>query len=254
MITKVQLQPIQRRQKSRIYPKTDGVFYTLAPDGTELPLGSGSGGSKNYFEDADAKIDSNVGGWATDDGAGSASGGLSLALTNVAGELLEGANSLKLTKDAADRNGHFIKVTSKTIDPSDRGRPNYGSFAFRPLAGYVGDDLIWEVYDVTNAAVLYSGVSSDLVLANSKGRFTWITFLEDTTEQVEFRLRVNNTNTNAFDVVVDEFAFGPATFLSAPIVTEWQEYSPVVSSTGAAPAFGAGSDKHGLLEKSGRFY
>ena len=221
--------------KSRVYPKADGVFYTLAPDGTELPLGSGSGGSKNYFEDADARIDSNIGAWETDDGAGSPSGGLSLAVTAVAGELLEGSNSLKVAKDAADRNGHFVKVLSKTIDPADRGRPNYGSFEFRPLTGYVSSDLVWEVYDVTNAAVLYSGPASSLELLNSQGRFNWVTYLADDTEQVEFRLKVDNTNTNGFDVVVDEFTFGPAAQLNAPIVTEWQEYSLVIGGSGGTP-------------------
>lgn len=220
---------------NRIYFKNDGTAYTLDSAGNELPLGSGSGGSKNYFEDSDSKVDSTVGNWLTDDGAGSPSGGLTLALTAVAGELLEGNNSLKISKDAADRNGHFVKVLSKTIDPSDRGRPNYGSFEFRPLTGYVSSDLVWEVYDVTNATVLYSGVASDLELLNSRGRFNWVTYLAEDTEQVEFRLKVDNTNTNAFDVVVDEFTFGPVAILNAPIVTEWQEYSLVIGGSGGTP-------------------
>lgn len=225
---------------NRIYFKTDGTAYTLASDGTELPLGSGSGGSKNYFEDADARIDSNVGGWETDDGAGSPSGGLTLSLTAVAGELLEGVNSLKIAKDAADRNGHFVKVLSKTIDPADRGRPNYGSFEFRPLTGYESSDLIWEVYDVTNAAVLYSGQASDLELLNSRGRFNWVTYLDETTEQVEFRLKVNNTNTNAFDVVADEFSFGPVAQLNSPVVTAWETFTPTFNNDGGAIASAIG--------------
>jgi len=217
---------------NRIYFKTDGTPYTLDSNGNELPLGAGGGGSKNYFEDTDAKIDSTVGNWLTDDGAGSPSGGLTLSLTAVAGELLAGANSLKIVKDAANRDGHFVKVLSKTIDPSDRGRPNYGSFEFRPGTGYVSSDLIWEVYDVTNAAVLYSGASSDLEFLNARGRFTWVTYLAETTEQVEFRLKVNNTNTNAFEVFADEFSFGPlGQFLGLP-ASEWEQFTATFNNTG----------------------
>ena len=194
----------------KVYFKNDGKLYTLDALGNEVEVGSGAGGGqKNYFDDTSANIDNTVGSWETDDGAGSASAGLTLSVTNLAGELLAGAGSLKIEKDAADRDGHFIKVTSETIDPSDRGRPNYGSFEFRPLTGYESSDFIFEAYDVTNAAVLYSGVTEDLELLNARGRFNWVTYLEDNTEEVEFRVKVNNANTNAFSAVLDEFKFGP---------------------------------------------
>lgn len=194
----------------KVYFKNDGKLYTLDELGNEVEVGAGAGsGSKNYFDDTSANIDNTIGSWETDDGAGSASAGLTLTVTTLAGELLSGAGSLKLVKDAADRNGHFIKVLSETIDPADRGQPLFGSFQFNPITGYASSDLIWEVYDVTNAAVLYSGVAEDLELLNSKGRFNWVTYLEDTTAQVEFRLRINNANTNSFEVSLDEFKFGP---------------------------------------------
>lgn len=217
--------------KNRIYFKTDGTAYTLDENGNEQPLGSGSGGSKNYFDPVDAEIDSTIGNWATDDGVGGSSAGLSLAVTAVAGELLAGTNSLKLTKDAADRNGHFIKVQSITIDPADRGIPLHGSFQFRPLTGYVSSDLIWEVYDVTNAAVLYSGVASDLELPNVQAKFNFTTYLEDTTAQVEFRAKINNTNTNSFDAVFDEFKFGPTSQVNGFYSHKARSYSPATNWT-----------------------
>lgn len=203
--------------KHRVYFKNDGTLYTLDENGNEIPVGSGGSGSgKNYFDPVDAEIDSTIGNWLTDDGVGGASGGshtappgLSLSVTAVAGELLAGINSLEIAKDAADRSGHFVKVSTDTIDPSDRGQPLMGSFSFRALSGYVSDDLIVELYDLTNAEVMYAGQAADLVLPNSKGRMNFTVFTKDNTEQIQFRLKVNNTNANAFSVVVDEFRIGP---------------------------------------------
>jgi microcystin-dependent protein len=200
----------------KLYYKNDGKLYTLDSAGNEVEVGSGGGGGgKNYIDDTSANIDNTVGSWLTDDGAGSASAGLTLSVTAVVGELLAGVGSLKLVKDAADRNGHFIKVASETIDPSDYGRQLFGSLEFRPGTGYVTGDLIVEVFDVTNAAVLYSGSPEDVELWNSRGRANWVTYLEGTTAQVELRLKVNNTNANTFEAFFDEVKFGPgAPFLS----------------------------------------
>ena len=190
------------------------------------PQPTSGDGSKNYFESIDANLETSVGNWLTDNGAGSPSPGLTLSYTTTVGEVLAGVGSLKLEKDAANRSGHFIKVLSKTIDLADRGRANYGSLEFKSISGYVNSDLILEVYDVTNAAVLYSGIAEDLELVSGLGRFSWVSYLEDNTEQVEFRVKVNNANTNAFSVVFDEFKFGPAAQLVSPIITEWQEFTP----------------------------
>lgn len=221
----------------KIYYKNDGKLYTLDSAGNEVEIGSGSGSSgKNYFDDTSANIDNTVGSWLTDDGVGGAAVGLTLAVTTAAGELLAGAGSLKLTKDAANRSAEFIKVASETIDPVDRGRALYGSFEFNPITGYVSSDLIWEVYDVTNAAVLYSGVAEDLELLNSRGRFNWVTHLEDTTAQVEFRLRMNNANTNSFEVSLDEFKFGP----TATLESNFYQRQEVIDLTGSG-SFTGGS-------------
>lgn len=196
--------------RHRVFFKNDGTMYTLDEGGNEVPVGSGgSGAGKSYFDPVDAEIDSTIGNWLTDDGVGGASAGLTLAVTAVGGELLAGNNSLKISKDAADRNGHFVKVNTLSIDPSDAGSKLSGSFQFRPLSGYASDDLIIELYDITNAEVMYAGQAADLVLPNQKGKVNFVVSTKDNTAQIQFRLKVNNTNTNAFAVVVDEFKLGP---------------------------------------------
>lgn len=198
-------------------------------------LGEGGGGSgKNYFDSTSANIENSTGNWLTDNGAGAASTNLTLSLTSVAGELLQGETSLKLVKSAANSNGHFIKLASETIDPIDRGKQLFGSFAFKPISGYVSGDLILEIFDVTNSAVLYSGPSEDLELLNVTDpiTFNYNAHLESTTAQIEFRLKVNNTNTNTFTMTFDEFGIGPASVLPAVNATEWEQFTATFNNTG----------------------
>jgi|GEM_PF-5501147 len=190
-----------------LYFRDDGAPYVLDSEGNDTPLGSGSGsGAKNYIEATSSNIENTIGDWQ-------AGAGLTLATTSVAGEVLVGASSLKISKDAVDRSGEFVHVTTTTIDPADRGRVLYGSFEFNPLTGYESGDLILEVYDVTNAALLYSGVSDNLEILSTKGKASWITHTADTTEQIEVRLKVNTVSAVAFDAIIDDIQFGPATTL-----------------------------------------
>lgn len=192
----------------KIYFKSDGKAYTLDSSGSEQPLGSGSGsGGINYVPDGSSNIESTIGDWEDDDGAGSPSSSLSAAVTTTVGEVLIDSASLKFSKTAANASGHFFKLDTKTIDPAVRGKRLYFSFYWKPISGYVNDDLVFEAYDITNAAVLYSGTAEDIKLLNLTGKNLFFADLEDTTAQVELRLKVNNTNTNAFTASADLFEF-----------------------------------------------
>jgi len=158
---------------------------------------------------------------------------LTLVPTTTSGEVLEKTTSLKLTKAAADAENERIYLASQTIDLVDRGKTMYGSFAMLPISGYVSGDLILEVYDVTNENLLYSGQEEDREVLNVSDpvTFRYTASLETTTEQIELRLRVNNTNTNAFVMVFDEFEFGPAAQVNSAIVSGWQFYTPTLSAS-----------------------
>ena len=231
----------------------NGLLHTLNDQGIELPVGSGSGtGSKNYFDTLDTDFDASIGNWLTDNGVGGGASGLTIALTSVAGEVLAGSNSLKLSKDAVDRNGEFIKVALLEIDPADRGRRNFGTFEFRSLAGYESGDLSVELYDTTNAAVLFSGPPESLEISAGKGRVSFVTSLPETTAQIEFRLKVTSTSAVAYDVVVDEFLFGPrgtAVIPGSRVVTTYFASGPVFGhdAPGATTGFIPGIDPEGSV-------
>lgn len=199
--------------KLKIYAKTDGRLYTLDENGSEIPVGSGSGsGFKNYVPDDTTDIEATIGSWLTDNGAGSPSGLLSLSTTSVVGEVLTQGNSLKLTKSASAALNHFIKLPSKTIDPIDRGKTFNAKFAWKPISGYVGSDLKVVVWDLTNNAELYSFSVNDVTIPNYQGEVVHVFETKGTTAQIELRLVVNNSNANAFTASLDSFFYGPLSF------------------------------------------
>jgi len=199
--------------KNRIYFKSDGSAYTLDSAGSEIPLGSGSGGgTKNYVPDDTVDIESTIGSWEDDDGGGSPSGALSIAVTTSVGEVLTGTASNKFSKTASNADTHYFKLASKTIDPIDRGKTFNGSMAFKALTGYVSDDLKIVVWDLTNNAQLNDFSSGAVTIPNEEGTIRYLFETLGTTEEVELRLVVNNTNTNAFDFSADEFYYGPSSF------------------------------------------
>jgi hypothetical protein len=211
----------------KLYPKTDGKLYTLDSAGNETEVGSGGGGSgsKNYIDSISANIDNTVGDWLTDDGSGGVADYLTLSIEGTVH--LAGTGSLVLVKSANNATGEFIKVNTQMIDLADRGKPLFGSFSYDAThANYASGDVIVEVYDVTNAAVLYSGQSADLQILKTKGRFDFVTYTEATTAVIQLRLKVNSTNAATYNMLLDEFKLGPAANVSVPIITEWQSFNP----------------------------
>lgn len=220
----------------KIYPKDDGKIYALDSDGNEKEIGSGVGvGGVNFFDSDSAFIGDSIGSWETDDGAGNAATGLTLSVTTTVGEVIDGDGSLKIVKAAADHDGEFVKLGSETIAPAWRGKQMFGRIAIRPGTGYVSGDFRVQVWDLTNNAELYSGQSDDLEILNFSGiQFVNFTpYLESTTEEIEFRLVVNNTNTNGFDFFADLLTTGPASVLPATF-----ERYEVIDLTGSGDFIG----------------
>lgn len=212
-----------------------GEVRAITSDIALASEGAVSGGLKNYISTDNSKFEKGIGDWGVEIGTG-----VSIAITTSASEILESSQSLKITKDAANRSTEFVKVLTSTIDLQDRGRQLFGSIEMRPLTGYVSGDLILEIYDETNSAVLFSGLAADLEIPNNTGRFNFIAHTESTTAQIEIRLKINNTNTNAFDFVIDDIRVGPATSVPAYNSTDWEVFTPTwTTSLGTLPSTSA---------------
>jgi len=193
----------------KLYAKNDGKLYTLDSSGNEILVGSGAGGgSKNYIDSDSAQMETGVGSWGTDDGAGSASG--VITLTQNTTTPLSGDGDLSFAKSAADGDGHYAELTTQTIDRSDRGKILFFSCNFDASDSNYASNLEFEFYDNTNSAVLYAGSSDDLAVTKTQGKFTAPVYLEDTTAEIEVRIKINDTDATAYTVYFDDFKFGPA--------------------------------------------
>lgn len=207
---------------ARVAVGSDGQVLTAdSAQSSGVKWSSPSAGSKSYFDAVSRDIESSVGNWLTDDGAGSAASYLTLSVTSTASELLAGAGTLKCAKSANDASGEFIKLTTEAIDIEDRNKGQlFGSFSYDCThANFANSDLVVEVYDNTNAAVLYAtgngAGDNGLELFASKGDFNFHVCLESTTAEIEFRIKINSTNATAYDAFFDSFKLGPAAQVQA---------------------------------------
>ncbi len=216
--------------KVKYYFKNDGNLYKLNSAGVETRVGGGGGaGEINAIDNSDAEV--NTEGWATyADAAGAdpvdGDGGsptVAFTRTTSGGEVLRGAASFKLAKDAADRQGEGASYAF-TIDEADTNRLLKISFDYSVTANYASDDIGVYVYDVTNAELLNvrdTASNNTLSSLSRQGLFSF-----ESSDSTSYRLifHVKTTNASAYDLLVDNVIVGPGstTIAQGAIVTEWQ--------------------------------
>lgn len=219
----------------KLYPKDDGLLYTLNDNGDEVPVGSGSGsgGFKNYIEDQNSTFDLINTDYALyNDGAadpvdltgGAASGNLAVALTSVVGEVLAGARSLEMAKSAASALGEGISALTQDIDQIDRGRTLKLSFAKKSSANYVSGDIKVYLYDVTNSVFLPISSDYDQDIIQGTGKQEYFVEMGLTTESVRIGFHVASTNALAYDLFLDEIKLEVQDVFIPNNIGGWKEY------------------------------
>jgi len=171
---------------------------------------AGGGGSKNYIDTISAELNSTIGSWTTDDGAGESASYLTLSRETSAP--LAGGGSLKVAKSANDASGEYIKLTTQDVDLIDRRKGHlFYSMAFDCTdAAYVSGDFVLQFWDLSNDVELYAGATEDLEFLRTSTTANGHVDIGPTTESIEVRLKVNSTNASAYDLYFDEFKLGPA--------------------------------------------
>lgn len=211
-------------------PATDGTTgQALKTNGSgELSWGdvtASGGGSENYFEIEDADFEGDtVGNWYTDDGSDTGTPAADLTITTTDSANLAGSYSMYISKAADTAAGQKIQVLSKTIDVADRGKTLYGSFAYTQDANYTNGDLRFQVYDVTNDAMLRCNNSTSgaeiLRAPSPSGDLQFWCETEATTAQVRFQFLVVDVSSTAWNVVVDRFRFNKSTKIKQQVQTK----------------------------------
>lgn len=239
-----------------IYAKDDNNVYKLNSSGVETEIGAGGGGSGtgsiNYFQDyqADdqgtyvAEFDDSS---AIVDGTGGTASNLSQSSETT--NPLSGSTSYKLTKAAANASFEGWSMDTDTPDRTSTvgGETVYITFNYETSANYnnsgSGEQVSIYVYRVgsntleaCNTRDVLSGTFTNaLPVAPDGGQYQCVTTLESTDTAVRVIFGITGTGTSTWDLVVDKIKVGPDAVVTAPIVTEWQEFDMVITGSVSNP-------------------
>lgn len=213
---------------NKLYFKSDDKLYKLDSAGNELEVGSGTGsGEINYIDNSD--FESNTSGWSTyADAAGSTpvdgtGGSATVTIASQATTILRGSKSLKITKDAADRQGEGFSYdfTIKEQDVSKKLKIQF-DFKTNEDAAYASGDLAVYIYDVDNSTLI-TPVDTDII--DGAGIFQ-TSFNSTTSTNYRLIFHIATTNASAWDVYIDNVIVGPGMTSQGAAIGPWTDYTP----------------------------
>lgn len=223
----------------KFYAKNDGKLYTLDSAGNEIEVGSGAGGGGVFYinEDFETGVASLV---AYADAAGTspvdATGGSpNITVSIESASPLIGDQSAQIAKDAANRQGEGVAITSETVDEAYEDKVHTVEFLWKTDANYAdGDMSLWVVHPTT-------GTVEALYFRTALGEYTNELPKSDTTvtrivseltpidATYKIVIHVASTSATAYEVFVDDIKCGPQRTFNAALVTEWESYTPTGS-------------------------
>lgn len=222
----------------KIYPKSDGKYYTLDSSSVETQLGSGGSG-KNYLQsvfdgasvtgftayaDAAASIPVDMTG-------GSPNADLTFAAS--ASSPLTGTSSILFTHTANNRQGSGWSATI-SLDVSDRGKVLAFSMNYAIASGtYASGDLVFYAYDVTNSVLIQSTPYSILNHSLGSDRFFAELQTSSSTASIRIGFHVATSTATAYTMKMDDMVFGPQAKLYGSVATDWISYTPTFVGAGS---------------------
>jgi len=225
----------------KLYAKDDGKLYTLDDTGTETEVGSGAGGSGILYinEDFEANVDELVAYADTaqdtpvDGTGGSPNVVVSVETTNN----LVGVQSAKIAKDASNRQGEGAAIISDTVDDAYSDKVHTVELLWKTDSNYSdGDMALFVVHPTTGTVEALNfrtalGEYTNELPASSDSVLRIVSELTPIDDTYRIVLHVKSTSTTAYDVYVDNIQTGPQRTFNAPIITEWQDWTPTVTPT-----------------------
>lgn len=217
----------------QVYVSANSINKTLRNAILDGDIGTGSNVA-NVLAAKDSEFDVGTFTWATyADAAGTtpvdATGGtanITIATTTTSSEVLKGTKSLKLTKDAANRQGEGFSV-NYSVPQAYLGKPAVVSFDYKLLSGTFtngspssASDIQVYLVDVTSGAIITPFPNYLDGSGSFKGFFQ---FLAGTSAQnYRLAIHVSTASASAYTLSFDNFFLGKSepTYLSAD--TDWQ--------------------------------
>lgn len=238
----------------KIYCKNDDTCYTLNSSGSEVALGSGSGGGgindRELITNNGAET-ATTGFTAYADAAGIApvdgtAGSPTFTWTRTTSSPITGSGSFLATKDAANRQGEGASYAF-TVGTADQAKVlqiefDYlvGSGAFVAGSAGVDSDIEVYIYDVTNSTLIqpssYKLLSTSTTI-NSHFTANFQTSATGTSYRLIFHTAT--TSASAYTVKFDNISVHSSKYTYGTPITDWITFTASISSTGGgSPAFG----------------
>lgn len=216
--------------------RAEGFWQYVNGEWLELGSGDDSGGI-NYVLNPD--FEGGVNGWATyADAAGATpvdgTGGsptTTFTRTTTSADVLRGAASGLITKDAADRQGEGVSY-DLVVDNIDVLAIQQISFDYKVSANFVtgaSSDLRVYAYDIDNGGLI---TPAAVTIDSTEGTFQ-TTFLNTNTKNVRLIFHIATTNASAWTMSIDNVRVGPNEVSAGiPTMTSWQSYTPTYTGLG----------------------
>lgn len=229
---------------NKVYPKSDGKFYSLKSDGTEEELGGGEGGI-NYIDNND--FESNVLGWtiskntsaaATPD-SGFVTSGVTNTIARSTSSPLRGTASGLYTLGALGNQLYY----DFTIDSADKYKVLQGSFDYAIASGTYADDTVtvW-IWDITNSRFIQP---APYLLKNHSLPSERMPFEFQCSDSTSYRLVLHQAAASTAAIKFDNVSVGPQAKLYGSAVTDPIAYTPTITGFGTVSGVNFKSWKDG---------
>lgn len=218
--------------------REEGVW--VYKNGAWQQVGSTATSGINYVTNGNGESGSTTG-WATYadaaastpvDGTGG-SPNVTFAVTSTASEVLRGSRSLKLVKDAANRQGQGVSYDI-TLERQDyeASKNLFLSFDYKTTANFATGDIRCFVYDVTNAVVYnVQSLTSAGEIGQSTTANRFVGSFQSVASSTQYRViwHIATTNASAYDLILDNVVVSPSAQVPGAIITPWESWTPTGS-------------------------
>jgi len=192
--------------------------YNLAGTSWAEVSGSGGQGGINYIlnPDIETGLDDIT---VTND--------ITLALETT--DPLRGDQSAKFVTVAVQSGADYIEFNMNDVDNQDIGKALYISFDYYCDANVSTDDFQVVLYnnDSANDVLVRGGNGSGKLVASiGKTRFTGVAYLDPTDNSYSLRLNVLSAPSSDSSLYIDNVIVGPQSIVDAPIVSDWEAFTP----------------------------
>jgi hypothetical protein len=208
----------------KLYTKNDDKLYLLNSSGTETEIGSGGSGQGgiNYVVNTDFESNS-------DDVT--VTGNITKGLETLSP--LRGNKSLSNIISILATTSDYIEIDLNTIDSADLGKALYISFDYETDDDFSTDDMQVVLYnnDATEEVAVRGGTESGKLAKsfNKVSRFTGVAYLNSTDTDYSLRIKVLSAPTTTSVLYLDNVIVGPEKLIDAPIISEWEDFTPTGS-------------------------